>query len=192
MKRLLNELTYNFKKENNALIQLILINIAVFVVFSIIEVISTITSTKAVMEFIDRNIYLHADLHKFIKTPWTVLTYSFTHSLGNFFHIIFNMLGLYWFGRIVQDLIGSRRLINIYIIGAIAGGLTYLLLLNTIPYYMSRPDWGYPLLGASGAVFAIAVAAATLVPDHTFFLMFIGPVRIIYLVAIYVFISFIS
>jgi hypothetical protein len=101
------------------------------------------------------------------------------------------MLGLYWFGRIIHEFIGNRRLINLYILGGLAGGILYLIFYNTIPFFIKQADASV-MLGASASVFAISAAAATLVPDYRFNLLFIGPVRIVFIVGFYIIVSFIG
>ena len=102
------------------------------------------------------------------------------------------MLVLYWFGRVFVEFLGSQKLINLYVLGAIAGGITYLLAYNLIPFYENRAQMFNGMVGASAAILAISVAIATYLPDYQFFLLFIGPVKIKYLVAVFIFISFIS
>jgi Rhomboid family len=97
------------------------------------------------------------------------------------------MLMLYWYGAIIQEFLGSRRLINIYILGALFGGLLALLAFNLVPFY--KPHADVVIIGASGSVMAIMFAAATLVPDYTFFLFLIGPVRIKYIAFFFFLIS---
>ena len=121
-----------------------------------------------------------------------IITYAFAHSLTNFFHILFNMLWLYWFGRVFVEYLGSQKLINLYVLGALAGGITYLLAYNLIPFYADRALMFNGMVGASAAIFAISVAIAVYLPDHQFFLLFIGRVKIKYLVAVFIFISFLS
>ncbi|TAF74460.1 MAG: rhomboid family intramembrane serine protease [Bacteroidetes bacterium] len=131
-------------------------------------------------------LFLPASFQEFIYKPWTILTYAISHE--GFFHILFNMIFMYWFGMIITEFIGSKRFISLYILGALAGGVTFLLMFNTIPFFMNMPN--VPLLGASGGVYAVVVGAAVLLPDYTFYLLFLGPVRIKYIAAFYVFLSF--
>jgi len=99
------------------------------------------------------------------------------------------MLMLYWFGRLIVEYLGNQKLINLYILGALAGGTIYLLVHNLIPYYQER--YGV-MVGASAAVYAIAIAAATLVPNYTFHLVFIGPVKIKYIAGFGILLSFLG
>jgi hypothetical protein len=91
------------------------------------------------------------------------------------------MIVLRWFGRVVVDLIGEKKFLGIYVTGFLFANLCYLVAYNTVPYLV-----GLPLnhaIGASGGVFAVSVAAATLAPNYKFNLILVGPVKIIYLVA---------
>jgi MFS family permease len=95
---------------------------------------------------------------------------------------------MYWFGQIIGDMIGSKRITALYVLGGVLGGLLYILAYNTIPYFADHVSTSV-LLGASAGVYAIVTAAATLVPDYTMFLLFFGPVRIKYIALFYLVIS---
>lgn len=189
MKQLVEDFKSNFYKPDNGLIQLILINVVVFVVMGIFSVFTEISGNGTVSQFLLSNIYLPGYFQNFLYKPWTIFTYFFAHAGP--FHILFNMLALYWFGRLIHEYLGNRRLINIYILGGLFAGAFYLLLSNTIPYFIERvPIIG--LVGASGSVIAIMMAAAVLLPDYSFYLIFIGPVKIKYIVGVLIFIYFLG
>lgn len=188
MTTLFDDFKNAFRKNDNGLIQLILINVIVFVVLNIIYVISRISGGTFYFHVADF-LSIPAPIREFIRQPWTLVTYFFTHK--DVFHILFNMLFLYWFGNIIKEYLGNRRLINIYVIGGLAGGIAYLLVFNLIPFYAHQAQ-GVQMIGASAAVYAIVVAAPTLIPNYTFNLLLIGPVRIIYIAAFYIFVSFIN
>ena len=192
MDSVFEEVKNAWNKPNNGLVQLIIINVAVFVVLGILAVISSIPGLDGIFTFVYRQFTIPAPFDEFIFRPWTIITYAFAHSFLNLWHIIMNMLVLYWFGRVFVDFFGSQKLINLYILGAIAGGVTYLLAYNLIPFYADRINMFSGMVGASAAVFAISVATATYFPDHKFFMLFFGPVKIKYLVGIYIFISFLG
>ena len=86
------------------------------------------------------------------------------------------MLNLYWFGQIIREYLGDKKLVSLYILGGLAGGLLYLLVYNFVPFFIERGS--AVMIGASASVLAITVAAATLLPDYTFNLIFFGPVKI--------------
>jgi membrane associated rhomboid family serine protease len=192
MDSVFEEVKNAWNKPNNGLAQLIIINVAVFVVLGVLAVISSIGGVDGIFTFVYRQFTIPAPFDEFIFRPWTIITYAFAHSFLNLWHIIMNMLVLYWFGRVFVDFFGSQKLINLYILGAIAGGVTYLLAYNLIPFYADRMNMFSGMVGASAAVFAISVATATYFPDHKFFMLFFGPVKIKYLVGIYIFISFLG
>ena len=181
-----------WSRPENGLMQLIIVNAVVFVFLALLMVITRIAGADNVFEAVYKQFTIPGRIEVFLTRPWTIITYAFTHSLSNFFHILMNMLVLYWFGRVFVEFFGSQKLINLYILGAIAGGITYLLAYNLIPYYAERVNMFTGMVGASAAVFAIAVAVAVYAPNYTFFLLFFGPVKIKYLVGIYIFISVIG
>jgi len=180
-----------FSKNNNSHVQLILINVAIFLAMVVVYVFSRIGDMAPVFDFV-RNIFsIPPKFIDFLQRPWTFITYSFAHDWTGVFHILFNMLALYWFGKLIIEYLGNDKLIAIYLLGAMAGSTIYLLMFNTVPFFMGRTD--FPgMVGASAAVFAVLVAAATLLPNYTFFLMFLGPVKIKYIAFFYILLSFIG
>jgi hypothetical protein len=105
------------------------------------------------------------------------------------FHILFNLLFLYYFGLLIHQYLGSRKLANLYILGGVFGAGFYLLMYNIAPYFAGAVDTSF-MLGASAGVFAVVVGAATLAPQTTFVLLLFGPVKIVYIAAFYVLLSF--
>ena len=188
MNSLIQELKYNFQRKDNGLVKIILINVIFFIVVSVIFVFSKVSKNLILYNFIEENIHLPAHFDNFLKKPWTLITYFFSHA--DIFHILFNMLGLYWFGNLIVEYLGNRRLVNLYILGGLFSGLFFLLLFNFVPFFKETNTSG--LIGASGAVYAVVIGAATLLPDYSFFLIFFGPVKIKYIAWIFVFISFIG
>jgi len=176
-----------WNKENNGLIKIILINIIVFVSMSILEVFITLSGLGELFNLFLNKLMLPASLKVFIFQPWSIITYFFLHM--NFMHILWNMLFLYWFGKIIHDNIGNDTVISLYIIGGIIGGLSYMALFNIIPYYDNRVSESL-MLGASAGVFSVVIGSATLLPNYTFYLLFLGPVRIKYIALFYLLLSF--
>lgn len=176
-------------KPNNAVVQIILINIIVFVGARVVKVFFDISSATDTFFFLFRKLQLPADIGLFFTQPWAIVTYFFTHY--DFFHVLFNMLFLFWFGRIIQEFLNSKRVISLYVLGGLFGGLLYIFIYNFIPFYSDRVADSL-MLGASAGVFAIVVGAAVFMPNYTFFLMFLGAVKIKYIAIFYVFMSFIG
>lgn len=113
---------------------------------------------------------------------WTILTYMFAHR--DFFHLLFNMLWMYWMGQIFMDFLNKRQFIFIYFSGGLLGALLYVLAYSTIPVFENNA-LNSILLGSSASVMAIVVSTATLVPDFTIRLMLFGTVRLKYLALAY-------
>ncbi len=189
---LLDDLKWELKKRNNSLVKLILLNVIVFIVMEIVNVTLIISGNETIMPLILDAVSLPSSFWTFLYKPWTIISYAFVHDLSNIFHILFNMLTLYWFGRILSDMIGSRRLLSLYILGGISGGIIYLLIYNIGVDYLNIPNGRGILMGASGAVYAIIVGAAALSPNYTVSLFFTWQVKIVYIAAFVIFISFLG
>jgi hypothetical protein len=85
--------------------------------------------------------------------------------------------------------LGGGKVVSLYVLGGLAGGLFYILIYNLIPYFAERVEVSM-MLGASAGVFAVVVGAATFMPNYSMFLMFIGPVKIKYIALFYVILAF--
>ena len=191
MSSVVDDIKSAFGKQNNALVKLILINVLVFLFLILLEFfLSFSASGKGIYNLISQNIVLIAPIKGFIYKPWTLITYFFTHF--GFWHLISNMLFLYWFGNLIQEFLGSRKLLNIYILGGIAGGLFYMFVHNLFSVMPVSNNVGEHLVGASAAVFAIMFAAITLLPDYEFYLFGIVMIKIRYLAWFFLLISFID
>jgi membrane associated rhomboid family serine protease len=176
-----------FVRRDNALNQLIVLNVLVFALVVLLEAGTYLTQTPVVLMQVMRQIELSSNLGVLARHPWTVLTYAFTHQ--GFFHILFNMLNLYWFGQLIREYLGDQRLVSLYVLGALTGAAVFLLSYNLIPVLQPAAAAGQAVLGASAAVTAIIVGAATLLPDYTFMLLLLGPVKIKWIAVAVVLIS---
>ncbi|MBD81258.1 MAG: rhomboid family intramembrane serine protease [Crocinitomicaceae bacterium] len=154
-------------KGDNPLSKLILINVIVFIVDNLFG---------RFIPFFEW-LGLPGSAMEFIVKPWTLVTYMFMH--GGFLHILFNMLWLYWMGRILLEYLGKRRVVSIYFFGGIAGGIAYLVAYNFMAL-TGDVAMGSGLIGASAGVMAVVIAVATLLPDYEVMLFLIGRVRMKY------------
>lgn len=182
----IDEFKSAWKKPDNGIIQIILINAIVFILINITRVFTAISGNTEVYSWIIYQIALPSDISTFLIKPWTLITYFFAHE--GFLHALFNMLFFYWFGKIIYEYLGNNKLINLYILGGIIGGLFFILIYNLVPYYHNRVEASI-LMGASAGVFAVVVGAAAFMPNYTFFLLFLGPIRIKYIAIFYVLLS---
>lgn len=183
---ILEDIKYSFKQSSNTLKQLIIINVIVFVVLIVMRTILVLTGGSEIYGLIMSYLALNSYPLTFITRPWTLITYFFTHE--GFLHIIFNMLNLYWFGQIVREYLGEKKLLSLYVLGGLAGGILYLLCYNFIPYFADRAASSM-MIGASASVLAVVVGAATLLPNFAFNLILIGPIKIKYIAAFLVLLS---
>ncbi len=189
---ILNDFKNAWNKPNNAPAQLIIINVVVFLALGLLMVVSRLSGIYPIFDFVYDQFSIPPTFAEFITRPWTIVTYAFAHSLSDVFHILFNMLVFYWFSKLILEFLGNKKVISIYVLGGLAGGLAYLLVYNLIPFYQQQAPGISGMVGASAAVYAVVVAAAVFMPNYTFFLMLLGPVKIKYIAAFYVVISFLG
>ena len=150
-----NDLRYRFAMLSVAE-KLIFINALVYILSGLIVFLFKL-SDYAVSQWF----HLPTGFIEFIVKPWTLITYSFFH--GGFFHILFNMILLYFSGRIFLNLFGNRRFLNVYFLGAMAGGLVFLISYNLFPVFLETNTY---LIGASAAVMAILIFVCTYIPNQ--------------------------
>src|ERR1700721_2515813 len=147
-------------QDGNSLVQLLVINAVLFVILKFIYVIYLATSPLPGPAF--TNVFnwfvLPADFQKLARRPWTVLTYMFS-DLG-VFRFIANMIWLWSFGSILQDLTGNRKLVPIYIYGGLAGAVSYVAAYHLMPQLHPQIA-NAQLVGANVAIVAVAVATTT-------------------------------
>jgi membrane associated rhomboid family serine protease len=113
-----------------------------------------------IAQFTDSSViqYLALSRSTFFQYPWTVLAYMFTHEA--FFHLLFNMVTLYFFGSFLNRVVGQTPFLTIYLGGGLAAGLIILLLSSPLSF----------TIGASGAIFALGGALAVLTPQLKVFI----------------------
>jgi rhomboid family protein len=184
---------YKLLKSHSRIMLLIGINVAVYLLVTIPSVMENIFSrTDMVSLYVKEYLWLPASLTRLLHRFWTPFTYMFMHA--GIFHILFNMLWLYWIGQIFEEYLGNKRTIGVYILGGLTGALFFVLFYNVLPIFAHEPGLvaGSTIVGASAAVMAIVIATATLLPDYTLFLMFLGPVKLKWLALFMVIVDFIG
>ena len=186
MSTLSQDLRRAFQANGNVLHRLILYNVVVFAVLVVVKAGLHLSGQDLAYDTAVRWLTLPAYAPTLLTRPWTLLTYAFIHE--DFWHILFNLLNLFYFGQIIQEYLGPRRLVALYVLGALAGGALFVVGVNFVPVLNGQLLFN-TLRGASGAVTAIIVAAATLVPNYTFMLILLGPVRIKWIAAVLVLLS---
>jgi membrane associated rhomboid family serine protease len=155
------------------LTKLIYINLAIWIVVRMTAVILLLGGNEN-LTFIEW-MSLPASFGQFLLRPWTLITYMFLHY--ELFHLIFNLLWLYSFGRIFLEYHQPQKLLFLYLLGGLSGGVFFMVAYNFFPYFQHAIAFSQ-LLGASAAVIAIVIATAVYVPNHVINLIIIGPVKI--------------
>ncbi len=171
-------------RSGTSLTRLIYINVAVFIIISVVSIIAFLLNNQTIPVKVIDLLSVPASLSALLVRPWTIITYMFTHK--DIWHILFNMLWLYWFGRIFLEYLDQRKLVAVYLLGGICGAIVYVLSFNIFPVYQGIINESVAI-GASASVMAIVIAIAAYVPNYTINLLFIGRIRIIY-VALVIFI----
>lgn len=177
VKRTISNL-FSAYKNGNMLNKLIYINLAVFVLVKLVDIVGMLFNIDMVNPLVSAlSVYSGSRLG--LTHPWGVATYMFLHQ--GFLHILFNLLWLFWFGRIFLEYFTDRQLLNVYLCGGLAGALAFILSYNVFPAF----DATYAsAMGASAAVYAIVLAIAVYVPNYTVYVMFLGQVNIKWIAAL--------
>lgn len=110
----------------------------------------------------------------FITQPWSILTYIFLH--GGVFHLLSNMLWLYFLGTILEDMLGRKHIWRVFLGGGITGAVLYMIISLIFP----KTGTGY-MIGASGGVLAVVLGAATHVPRFKVYLFGVFAVQLIWI-----------
>lgn len=161
---------------SNIVIQLICVNVFVFLVTVLTAVFGKLFAVGTDLSF--SFLSLPASFTNFVSEPWTIITYMFMHA--GIWHILFNMLCLYWFGEIFLLFFSSKHLRGLYVLGGIFGGLLFMISYNVFPYFIPVVDHAV-IVGASASVLAIIFAAAFREPNYKINLLFFGNIRLKYL-----------
>lgn len=165
-------------RNGSNLTRLIYINIAVFVLLTLVAVIGFLLNNTEISGKALDLFSVPASFSSLLVRPWTLITYMFTHK--DIWHILFNMLWLYWFGRIFLEYLDERKLVAVYLLGGVCGALVYILSFNIFPAFTSVVAYSVAI-GASASVMAIVVAIAAYVPDYTIQLFLFGRIKIKYM-----------
>ena len=142
--------------------KLIVVNVGVYIVNALLPFLLGMEG-DAFMQWFE----LPKDLSRFLTQPWSIVTYSFFH--GGIWHLFWNMIILYFASRIFLNLFGSRKLINVYFLGVIFGGLIFMLSYNVFPVFSGVRT---ALIGASAGVTAVLIFICAYMPNQEVRLFF--------------------
>ena len=192
MSTLWKEIQIKMLHSGSKLNLLIGINILVFLLVNITSTFTKLFFHSDIIDYFDLEyLRLPASLHKLLTHFWTPITYMFMHA--DIWHILMNMLWLYWFGQIFEEFLGKKRTLGLYLMGGFSGAFFFVFFYNVLPFYTQlHVADSSTLVGASAGVMAVMVATATQLPDYTISLILIGPVRLKWLVLFFILIDFLG
>ena len=164
--------------------KIIIINIIVFLLPLVLNTFLFLFNLK---QFSPINYFdLHPGIGDIIRSPWTLISYSFFHI--DFFHIFWNMLILYVVCKHFLNFLTNKKLIEIYFYGALMGGLFFVISYNIFPVFKNAFS---PLIGSSAAVYAVLIFACSYMPNTRVNLIFFD-IKLKYLGLFYVLLSLIQ
>ena len=180
---IVNDIKQSFK-EGSVLTRIIYVNLGVFLLIKLMGVVFMLINQSFSLSYW---LALPSELNAILHRPYAFITYMFLHE--SFFHLLFNLLGLYWFGKMFLYHFEGNKLLGLYLFGGISGGLLYIIAYNFLPVFSSVNGI---LMGASASVYAILVALAVYNPNREIHLFFIGKIALKYVAAFYVLLSVLS
>ena len=171
----------------NYLTRLIYINLIVFTIIKFLNVFAFLMQkdTFDIILFLG----LPADISNLIVKPWTIITYMFTHE--NFIHLLFNLLWLYFGGKIFLKYLNYKQLISTYFLGGAFGGLMYIFAFNFFPVFEEKLTFSIAI-GASASVLAILIAISSYIPNYSVNINLIGNIKLKHIAFISIFIDILS
>ncbi len=177
---ILDKIVQTFRYEN-AVIKLIYINSGVFIGLFLLALVFKLFNSTG--DFVYDYLAVPSNLSVLVFRPWTMLTYMFLHQ--EVLHFFFNMLTLYWFGKIFLMYFSEMQLVGLYIIAGLFGALFYVAAFNLFPFFFPVLQTSN-MLGASAAIMSIILTVAFKSPNMELQLLFLGNIKLKYIAAFFV------
>ena len=166
----------------NTFMKLIFLNVGVFLAIQLFLLIMRVGDNELLGgTIVARTFSMPVAWNQFILQPWSVITSIFSHF--GFLHLLLNMMMLYFVGRIFEQIYSGRKLLYTYLLGGLAGSIFELLSHLLLPNLFEIP---YTVVGASGAIMALFVLLAFSQPHLRVSLIFLPPIRIVWIAVIYI------
>ena len=178
----------NFFLQKNVLSRLMLINVTIWIICLFISVFTWLFNISDI-SFVTKLFAVPSDISALAEKPWSVFTYMFLQE--EFWHLFFNMLMLYYGGKIFMQYFSEKQLLLTYIFGGLFGALFFILAFNVFPVFENMKGHAFAL-GSSASVLSILIAAATYRPDYTLNLFLLGQVKMKWVAIVFVIIDFLS
>ena len=172
-----DDIKKTFRHGSN-LTRLIYINIGIFLLITVVYIFAFLLKKPEIAETFLNIFSVPASFDAFIQRPWSLITYMFTHK--DIWHILFNMLWLYWFGKIFLEYLDQRKLVAVYLLGGISGAIMYMLSFNIFPAF-EEIVYESVAIGASASVIAVVIAITAYIPEYIINLFLFGRIKIKYI-----------
>ena len=169
-------------KKLNIVIKLLIINLAVFILINLLHVFLYLFNAEDNFNHVIEFLAVPSGFRQLFMRLWSPFTYMFVHE--NFWHILGNMLWLYFLGTILNHYIKEKDFLGLYILGGFAGAFAFVVAYNIFPVFSDIKDLSIAI-GASASVTAIVLAVATYKPQHEINLFGILPIKL-FIIAIVV------
>ncbi|MFT4995767.1 MAG: membrane associated rhomboid family serine protease, partial [Flavobacteriales bacterium] len=155
------KIKYEFHKGDSAVKQIITVNLAVFIFTILVGVVATVSGFHS--SDLLKYFAVPSDIGTLLMRPWSLVTNIFFHS--GFWHLLGNMLLLFFLGRILEDFLSTKKIWHIFIFGGLSGVVLFIASYNLFPVFSEVVSEGN-LRGASGGVTAIIVATGVYLPRY--------------------------
>jgi membrane associated rhomboid family serine protease len=189
MGSILDDIRNDFLPRYGAYGYLILINSVIFLGIIFIQLASVLWGSSFFSDLLSGvNEFFALSTHfpEYLFKPWSIITYNFIHYHP--FHILFNLIILYFFGAIGKQFFTNAQVFSAYIQAGIAGGVLVIVSYAVLPYFQGQQAY---CVGASAGIYGLMVATATLAPNYPVYLIFIGRISLKWVALLYVVLDFI-
>jgi membrane associated rhomboid family serine protease len=179
----------NLVKQGSGFTKLLLANVIIYLVIELTQVFFFLFNANVDFDYFINFVAVPADLKRLLFHPWSVVTYQFIHK--QFGHILYNMLMLYFGGRMFVEFLGEKRIVPVYIISGVCGAVLFILFYNVFPAFTPFA-LNSVTIGASASVLGIFIAVATYIPNFVVNVFFVLEVRLKFVALFLVVIDLIS
>lgn len=189
MNSVIDDIKQAFNSNHNSSVKIILVNLFVFMGIGIFKLLLSLSpSTQGAVNAVEENLLLNASVLSFFQHPWGLLTFGFMQE--SLMQLIFNCLTLFYFGLLIQDFLGTKKLMSVYIMGYIFAGIFYMLMFGLIANTNVEIAMSPVVAGTTAAVYAVMFATICLLPDYEFYFFRLFYIKIKYLVVGFLILSF--
>jgi membrane associated rhomboid family serine protease len=179
MNTVLEEIKKHFQK-GDILTRIILLNILVFVLITLVSQFDFFFKINT-EPYLIKNLSVSTNLTELLTHPWTLVTYMFTHE--NLGHAFFNLIGIYFIGKLFLQYFDEKKLLKIYLLGGLSGAILFIISYNIFPRLIDETSAS--CVGASASFMAILFTVAAFTPNLRVNLILIGPVKLIYIALVF-------